>query len=267
MKTITLKPGILVALRSTISGGVTYERTELEHKSDDDGRAVARWETTKVTQDPQEEERARRARAQAVNAIRRLCIPTSFGPLCPVAREAELDAAIASSRAAVDEYNATASYCRVGVYVLKGHIATTDEEATRAIIDEVGTLVSAMNAGIQSLDVEAIRTAATKARALSEVLGDEAKETLTEAVKAARSAARTIVKRVQEDGESAAVVLADIKRGAIEKARFAFLDMEEPAVIAPDVAPAPAGNVGRIAALDIFADEGAADADAGKVVA
>jgi len=252
MSAVTLKPGILVALRSRVSGGVTYDRVELESKADEDGRAVARWETTKVTQDQEEEERARQARAKAANAIRKWCIPTSFGLICPVEREAELDAAITAARAISTEHNAGARYTHIAVFALKGHIASTDEEATRAIVDEVRGLVDSMNAGITALDVEAIRSAANKARALSEMLGDAERETLTEAVKAARTAARTIAKRVTEDGEAATIVLADIKRGALEKARFAFLDLDAPEVVAPEVAAAPSGTVARIAGLDIF---------------
>ena len=180
-KTITMKPGILVALRTTVAGGVQYERRTLE--ADD-----------------------------------------RFGLLCALANEGELNEAILRARTIAEEFNATATHSRVGVYVLKGHIASTDEEAARAIGDEVRELVEAMNSGISGLDVERIRDAAKRAREMSEILSD--------------------------------AVLADIQRGAIEKARFAFLDLEDAPELAPGVPAAPAGNVARIAALDLEGSEG-----------
>lgn len=256
-KTVTLKPGILVALRTTVSGGVQYERRTLEaddRGAEDGTTAISKWETTKVVQDPDEVDRATAARGKAGAEIRKLCTRTSFGLLCTLANEPELNEAISRARTIADEYNATAVHTRVGVYVLKGHIASTDEEAARAIGDEVRELVDAMNAGITTLNVEAIRDAAKRAKEMAEVLSDDAATVLTEAVKAARTAARVIVKRIQEDGEQASIVLADIQRGAIEKARFAFLDLDDAPVIAPEVPAAPAGNVTRIAALDLDGD-------------
>lgn len=246
---IQLRPGVLVSLKSSVTGGTSYTRTELDADERADGRKVERWETTKVVEDPEEHEAARRARGKARGEISRVCVHTAFGMLCPEADEEALSAAIARARALVDEFNASARTCRVSLYVLRGHIATTDEEAARAIGDEVAGLVSEMSAGIDRLDVEAIRAAADKARQLGAMLSAEQQETVGEAVKAARAAARTIVARVGKEGEDKAVVLADIKRGAIEKARMAFIDLDD-APAAPAEAM-PAANVQRAAGLDI----------------
>lgn len=251
---IKLRPGILVSLRSEVRGGVSYVRTPLDPTATptaEEKSAVERWETTKVTTDAEEHTRAEDARTAATAPIRKLCMASAFGLLCPIEREAELSAAIAQSRAIADAFNESARYTSVRVYVLRGHIATTDEEAAQAIGDEVRELVDAMNAGITALDVEAIREAATKASQIGEMLDATQQETLGEAVKAARSAARAIVKRIQKDGEQAAVVLADIKRGALERARLAFLDLDEPAPL-----PATAEQLPAIAAQrDLDFDE------------
>jgi hypothetical protein len=71
-------------------------------------------------------------------------------------------------------------------------------------------------------------------------------ERVTSAVEQARKAARTIVKRIEKKGESAASVLQDIQRGEIEKARFAFLDVDSPAI----ELSAPVADVGRFADLE-----------------
>jgi len=119
----------------------------------------------------------------------------------------------------------------------------------RGIGDEVKQLIAQMDAGITKLDVEPIREAATKARELSAMLSEDQAEIVSEAVKAARSAARTIVSRIEKEGEQSAVVLADIKRGALEKARIAFLDLDDVETAATELAPA--ANIGRVAGVEI----------------
>jgi len=59
----------------------------------------------------------------------------------------------------------------------------------------------------------------------------------------ARSAARQITKRLIDTGNIASVVVADLKRSALARARTAFLDYGA-APVAP-VAEAPAGAEGR----------------------
>jgi len=247
---IQLRPGVLVSLKSAVSGGVSYSRTELDASAPEDGRKIERWETTKVVEDPEESEAARKARSKARSEISKVCVQTAFGMLCPEADEEALSKAIERAHALVADFNATARTCRVSLYVLRGHIATTDEEAARAIGDEVAQLVSAMSAGIDAVDVAAIREAADKARALGAMLSAEQQETVGEAVKAARAAARTLAKRVEKEGEEKALVLADIKRGAIEKARMAFLDLDDASGPALPAETMPTANLQRVDALD-----------------
>lgn len=249
----------MVSLKSTVSGGVKYERTDLgADQAAEDGKKVTRWETTKVVEGPEEHARAEKARGTALKGIRRACNHTSFGLICSESNEAELDAAIAKARAVAEEFNAGATFTTVRVYVLKGRIASSDEEAARAVGEEVQGLINAMSTAIDNLDAEGIREAASRAAAMSAMLEAEQAETVSAAVTAARKAARQIVKRIEKDGESAKVVLADIQRGAIEKARIAFLDLDDTPAPAGDAMPAV--DVQRTAAIDLD-DTVAADAD------
>jgi hypothetical protein len=226
MKTTVIRPGILVALKSTVTGGVEYKRVDLDAGGETpNGASVARWETTRVIVDPVEHERAVKVRGKALGMIRGLAAATSFGLICPQDREPELDEAVKKARALVEEHNDNATCTRVAIYCLKGRIASTDEEAARAISGEVRSLLDAMDRGIAQLDVAEIREAASKAASLGSMLGEDQVKAVGEAVEQARKAARVIVKRIEKEGEDAAVVLADIQRGALEKARFAFLDL------------------------------------------
>jgi hypothetical protein len=231
MRTSIIKPGLLVALHSTVTGGVQYKRIDLDapalsEANGEKSGEVSRWETTRVIEDPAEHDRAVKARGKAIGEIRSICAATPFGLLCPADKESELDAAIARARTVADEHNATGNCTRVQIYALKGRIASTDEEAARAIGQEVTALLETMSRGVEKLDVKSIREAATRAAEMGAMLGDEQIKAVSEAVEQARKAARTIVKRVEKGGEEAATVLQDIQRGAIERARFAFLDLD-----------------------------------------
>ena len=252
-KAATIRPGLLVVVKSTVFGGVTYQRTDLDAEGMpvEEGGAVARWETTRIIEDKDEHDRAVKARSQAVSLIRKQCQETTFGMLCPEANEGALDVAIAAARAVVDAHNATAANTKISIHTLKGRVASNDAEAARAITAEIGALVVQMDQGIAKLDAKAIRAAADRAREMSAMLDDSVKGKIDAAIEQARKAARTIVKRIEKDGEDKAIVMMDIQRGQIESARIAFLDMSGDA--AP-VEALPAVNAQRFADLDMTDD-------------
>jgi hypothetical protein len=250
--TTLLRPGILVSLKTTLRGGVSYSRVDLDAEKPE-GRAVERWETTKIVDDPAEHKRATKARSAAGAKVRSVCAPTAFGLLCPEGDEAKLNAAIEEARAIVSAHNADARSTHVDVFVLKGRIASTDDEAARAIASDVRDLLDTMQAGIKAGDVAKIREAANKATQLGRILDPAQEEKMSQAIQTARSAARAIVKRVQKDGEDAALVIQELSTAAIERARFAFLDLDE--APAPEGEAMPAVNVQRFAELDTDEDE------------
>jgi hypothetical protein len=176
---------------------------------------------------PEDVERAIKARGKASSLVRAVCVPSSFGLICPLHKGAEFDEAVKEAKQIVDEFNRTAEWTKIGIYVLKGEIASSDEEAIRAISSELVSLVEEMQTGIDKLDVKTIRDAANKARKLQAALGDEQSKILNEAVVQARTAARQILKRIEKEGERIDVVMGDIKRNELDRARAAFLDYSE----------------------------------------
>ena len=241
-----IRPGIMVSLKSRNRGGVSYVRTDLEKEAaTPDGVLVEEWRTRKVVENQEETDRAKKTIAKAASFVRAVCVSTNFGLLCPLEREPELDAAWREARRMVEEHNAMAETTSLAIYMMKGQVAGTDEEAARSITEEVRALVEQMNAGIDGLNVEAIREAASKAKQLEEMLEEEQAATVGAAVKAARSAARLITKRAGEDPK---LVLLDVQRGDIERARMAFLELgEDPP---DDGERMPAANVQRFAAIE-----------------
>lgn len=231
-----IRPGILVALRTRIVGGCEYQKQDLEAPAPEGEAAVAdvkRWETTRVIEDPVEWAAAKAARTIAQTVIRKVCVRSDFGLLCPEDREVELDAAIETAHAAVDGHNDTAKITRVDVYVLKGRVASTDEEALKGIAAEVRGLLEDMDNGVAAGNVDAVREAASRAKKMGAMLDDETSEKVRAAVAEAREAAREIVKRVVDGEEQLATVLESVTLDAIKTARIAFLDVDEPAADLP----------------------------------
>lgn len=230
---ITIRPGILVSLKTSVSGGVVYERKDIEpeHSFGGDGKR-SKWETTRTVQDADEFETACKTRIAAGDRIRNACMKTGFGLVCPQAKIAALDEAVATSRREVDAFNASSRISKISLGVMRGQIASSDSEAVLAISQEVRTLLDQINGGVAKLDVSAIREASSAARKMEQMLDEQQAGIVSAAVVAARAAAREIVRRVERDGEDAAVVLQSLKIDAIDTARFAFIE-HEPAPITP----------------------------------
>jgi len=219
----TLRPGLLVSLKTSVVGNVSYQKKVLESdRLTKEGKRTARWETKREIEDAAEHEAAIKTRSQVRMLIRKICAVSAFGLLCPESQEKDLAAATKEARAIAAEFNRKAKFTRVEVYVFCGRIAPDDVEAVRAINSEVRDLLKEMEDGISKLDVAAVRDAAMRARSIGKMLTPAAQERITDAIDKARAAAKKIVKA----GEQAA---QEIDRGTIRQladARTAFLDLD-----------------------------------------
>lgn len=219
----TLRPGLLVSMSTSLRGNTHYRTLELESDHlDDEGRRVARWETERIVADPDEHERAIKVRTEARGLIIKCCNNTAFGLLCPNTREADLRNAITSARELCEAFNATAKLTRLNFNVIYGRIAQDDVEAVRAISSEIRSLMEDMQDGVKSMNVKAIRDAASQAVQVGNMLSPEAKGRLDVAIEAARKAARKIAKV----GEQAAVEIDRDTLSRIDMARTSFLDID-----------------------------------------
>ena len=243
----TLRPGLLVSLKTSIRGNVSYQTRDLEHEhAVAGGQTRARWETERTVANKAELTRAVKARTAARTAITSVCSRSSFGLLCPEAWGKALQDGITRARQVAAEFNARARVTELAVYVIVGRVAQDDVEAVRAINSEVRDLMRDMTVGIKELDVKRVRDAANRARSVGSMLTPEAAERVKAAIDAARGAARQITKA----GEEAA---KEVDREAIKKinqARTAFLDLDASAVL-PTRAPAARGR-----AVDLAPDDG-----------
>lgn len=224
MQTTTIRPGLLVSLKTSVTGNVQYKKFDLEtDHTTAEGARKAKWETERTINDPAEFEEATKVRGKARSLISSVCAASAFGLLCPQDRGDELAQAITEAQQLAREFNSRAQLTRVAVYVVAGKIAQDDVQATRAINSEITDLLNRMEQGVRGLDVEAIRDAANKAKAIGAMVTPEASARLQVAIDNARSAARQIVKA----GEAAALDIDQRAIRAITESRTAFIDISE----------------------------------------
>jgi hypothetical protein len=236
-------PGILVALKTYVRGGVDYERSGIEE--DAEGR-VKKWETTRTMADPDEHKRATETASKASSMISRLCVRTTFGLLCRSDREGELDAAVAQVRQMTMEWNRKAVHSFVYVNAIKGRIADNDEEATRAILNEVSDLFERMNRAIAAADVTDIRATAMQMKRLTAMTTPSTSGVIERGYTAAREAAKAIVKRGEDLSDRVANVKIEIEQESFNDARVSFLDTM--ASVMPDL---PSIDVQRGVSLEV----------------
>lgn len=224
MQVSTLRPGLLVSLKTSVTGNVSYSKRDIEaDHATMSGERRAVWETERTIADATEHEEAVKVRGAARTLITKLCAPSNFGLLCRESNRGLLDAAVIEARNVADEFNAKARLTTVAVHVMVGRISADDVEAVRAINSEVRDLLTAMETGIEKLDAQAVRDAATKARALGQMLSTEASDKVSRAIDVARNAAKRIVK----SGETVASEVDAATLRIIRASRTAFLDLDD----------------------------------------
>lgn len=220
LKASTIRPGLLVALRTTVSGNVHYHKQDLGITSEGDAEIV-KWETERTIKDPKEFKAAGQVRMKARGFIINVCAHSSFGLLCPEDKADKLAEGIRKAHELADAFNAKASVTRINVNVIAGRVAQDDVEATRAINGEVRDLLQRMEVGLKQMNVEVIRDAAKRAKALSSIIEPGANEKLQVAIDVARAAATKLVKA----GENAAREVDKEALKSLRSSRTAFLDL------------------------------------------
>lgn len=226
---MVVRPGYLVSLSTSIRGGVSYQRRDIDHAIEDNGQDRAVWETKRTIEDAAEFKRATQVRTRVRTLILAACVETPFGLIVPKDTEVGLDRAIEQARAEVDAFNATARYSRVTFRTLRGQIASSDEEAITEIRDEIVDLLEDLEDQCRAGSVDGIREVARKASEVSLMLEAESSAALAlnKAVSSARDLAKRVARRVVKRGEDLAVVLAEANLQDISGARFAFMSADE----------------------------------------
>jgi uncharacterized protein with ACT and thioredoxin-like domain len=247
----TLRPGLLVSLKSSVTGNVSYIRRDLEHENEK-GKTYDKWETERTISDKKEWEAASQTRTAARIAITKVCARSAFGLLCPEERADEYEAAVVEARNIVEAFNEKAKLTRVQIFAIAGRIAPDDVEAVRAINSEVRDLMESMQEGLKNLDAKVVRDAAMKAKQIGSMLNPDAQARIQIAIDAARASAREIVRA----GETGAKAIDKATIRKITEQRTAFLDLDGATEIAKPV--------GKSRAVDFTPEDDAAETRAAK---
>jgi len=225
MKVSTLRPGLMVQVRTSITGNVKYRtQTLTPDYTTDEGERKAEWSTERTVRNPQEHEAAVKARSAIRSRIQGVCIQSNaFSLSCLENKADELDAAIKEANTIADDFNREAEVTRLIAYITVYRIEQDDARALAAINKNIRELMDTMAEGLQTLDVEKVRAAANDARALAGMLTDSAKEEVQQAVDLARKAAR----QLKTAGEQGAAEIDLVTIGRLKEARTSFLDLDE----------------------------------------
>lgn len=220
----TLRPGLLVSLKTSVTGNVRYFRKDLvqTHKTED-GKEKSAWQTEKTVYDPDEHIAAEKTRSKCRALISKPCAKSNFGLLCPNDATAELDAAVEEAQKVASDFNATAKLSHVEVYVMTGTLAQDEAQAVRAINSEVRDLMATMETGLKNLDVKAVRAAAAEAKQLTQMLSKDASARVQIAVDLARKSATEMKKA----GDRITKVIDTRTINRIAEQRVAFIDLDD----------------------------------------
>jgi hypothetical protein len=219
----TIRPGILVGLRTSVSGNVKYAKKVIDAgRTTETGEHIAEWETIRTIADRGEHDRAVKVRSEARACLTKICVQSAFGLLCPEADSPDLVVAIAKAKAICAEFNKTSTVTTVSFNAIMGRVAQDDVEAVKAINAEVRDLLSDMEEGFKNLDVAAVREASAKAKQLGNMLSPTAQAKVNVAIEAARETAKRMVKAGEQ--MAAEVDASTIRK--LKETRSEFLDMD-----------------------------------------
>ena len=240
LTTSTLRPGLMIRLAVSTTGNRQYSRTSLYDGIETDGSHLTEWNTRKHVEDPQEQERADKARSKCRTLIRSVCVQAGeFGLLCLKRNRDKLDTAITEAQEVANAFNRTAELTRVNFRIMVGEILQDDGEAMRAVGSEITALLDQMEDGVAALDVDAIRAAATSARQLAQMLEPGVGDKVEEAIELARQSASEIRKAETKNEPRESVQTDRAAVIAISAARAVFLDLDEAATMAAPVLAQP----------------------------
>jgi hypothetical protein len=234
----TIRPGVLVSLKTSLTGNVRYFTTDIQRERllDNGQTSEAEWNTRRITLDKEEHERAVKTRSKCRSLVTGVCTAGNF-LMCRQDRRDELEKAIAEAEALSRSFNANAQVTRLGFYVGLTEVAPDDARWMAIINSEVRDLLDAMAQGVKNLDPKAIRTAANEAQSVGKVLSPEAQERLQASIDAVRKQARDIVKA----SETAAVEIDQTIFTTLQQSRTAFLELDTPVAEVAATAPEVSG--------------------------
>lgn len=254
----TIKPGILVTEHVSLTGGIHYQREYLDSKTEDQ-TLIREWHTVATTDNVGERKGAQRVASKVYTLLRRVCVQTPVGLICPLDKSKDLEETLTEVRETIDEFNKVAMTCKILAYHACFEVSSTNRMTLQAILDKVGQVASSVDAAITMQDTRAlekipkrflngisphaalalpqekkdallarvraelIREAIAEAKGFDSLLPDTAGHEVREVIREARGIARKICNRVERRGEILDEVINEVDLTGIRRTRAAFV--------------------------------------------
>lgn len=254
----SIRPGILVAEKVTISGGIHYDK-ELEESYFEDERQIRKWRTTAIVDDVSERQKAQMVRSQIYSLTRKVCASTPIGLICSEERSGELAEALREARRKRNEFNSEAKTCYMRTHHALFEVNPDNKQAVEAIVDHVADIANRVDEAITSSEEEVIqkaprsalngldwkvvlqlpeeekdvlvararasfiRKAIADAKGIETLLPEEASKELKSVVRKSKAIATKICKKMERKRASLQTVLNEVDLSGIRKTRTAFI--------------------------------------------
>jgi len=253
-----IKPGILVTEWLHRQGGIHYKREVLENYLEDKKR-IREWKTFSIIDNEDEYKERTNVISVAYAKLRRLCVTTSVGLICPRSREKELKEIITEIRTDIDAFNNKASTCEIAARWGFFEIDENNQAAIAAIADHIAEIANSVDKALTQSDLEALRRAPVRflksmtpeaivelpdteknailarvraelirvaiadARHFDSIVTDEVASEVKTVVKQARKIARDLCKKVEKKNQAIDTVLSEVDISGIRKLRASFV--------------------------------------------
>lgn len=252
-RTITLAECFLVPFSVSLQDTIRYNSTELD-KQVDGVREVKKMETIRTIEDVQRHAGGVSLRSAMYRRLETVCKKTIIGYICPMAKLDDLNAALLWVREQAATYN-DGDIGRIVVDEAIVEIRSDNESAARAIAKQLQSIMDDLMRALDKADVKALREVIETGMGLEAMLPPEDGAAFVEAMRAARTAARTIQREVVKKKQDYDTIKSEIDTRPIEAARARFLDFDTSPVLAKLPEPSePTAASDRAAGLDLGGD-------------
>ena len=211
---LTIQPGIAVMMTSSIVGGPSYKKLNIDLTDEElqeitgveempEGE-VRKWETTRIIEDVPGYKAALTVRNRARDGVRGVCVRTQFGEICPLGREDDLNRKIADGQLDVQTFNSNNDHLKINWHCLKAYIRGSDTQALEAIHSTINEALAEMHDAYETGNYKKLRSVSKMLNQHKKILesGTLATSHLDEAIKNARAAARKFLARCEKGTET-----------------------------------------------------------------
>lgn len=203
MKSMSIKPCILVTERISVDRAVKYDRTEIFCEEHSDGSEDAAFTTNRHFANRAETKRAMLTYNRVRRKLESVCVRTRLGLICAVEKADGLHKALAEARQIVDEANDSFEFCSVAFDALLTRVEPSNLSGSVVVRDAIANSVKIMRTALNDFDVSKVREALRSTKHMVSVLESaDARKELVGVREETRTLLKDVAKVVKEFGSA-----------------------------------------------------------------